>query len=151
MSRIRLDVLSEAEVKRILDRKYPASNVGDLLSTPLHKISNGVPLFLCSAIDYMEAQKWILKTGNGWLASVPAVRIEELMPPVLTDLVDTQLAALPREHQQILEAASIIGLEFTSRFVGYALGQSSQAVEEQCTDILSDSPLAGAGWICDHT
>jgi predicted ATPase len=136
---IRLDVLSEVDVKRILDAKYPTSNVGDLLSIPLHKISNGVPLFLSSAIEYMEEQKWILRTGNGWLASIPAVRMEELMPPVLSDLVDTQLAVLPSEHRQILEAASIIGLEFTSRLVGYALGQSSRAVEEQCTNILRNS------------
>jgi predicted ATPase len=94
-----------------------------MLSAPLHRISNGVPLFLCSAIEYMEAQKWILKTGNGWLVSIPAVQLEELVPPVLTDLVDTQLAALPLEQQEILEAASTIGLEFTSQLVAYALNR----------------------------
>jgi hypothetical protein len=87
----------------------------------------------------MEAQKWILKTGNGWLVSIPAVQLEELVPPVLTDLVDTQLAALPLEQQEILEAESTIGLEFTSQLVAYALNKFLQVIDEACSTVLDHS------------
>ncbi|HYI96833.1 MAG TPA: AAA family ATPase [Bryobacteraceae bacterium] len=127
--------LSEDAVRRFLDARYPPSVVGETLAAQLHRLSGGVPLFLTSVAYYMEMQGWILKTGSAWIPSTEAVRLEEMLPPTLKELVDLRIRQLSHEDQRILEAASIAGMEFEPAFVANALDEPSEPVEEACIRI----------------
>ena len=132
---IKLEALSEGEVKRFLDVRYPPSDVGETLAGRLHRLSGGVPLFMGSVAHYMEAQGWILKTGNAWIPSIEAVRFEEMLPPNLSEIIDLRIRQLPYEDQRILEAASIAGMEFQASFVANALDEPIAPIEEACVRI----------------
>jgi DNA-binding winged helix-turn-helix (wHTH) protein/tetratricopeptide (TPR) repeat protein len=144
---IRLEPFSEESVGQFLDVRYPRSQVGSVLAKRLHRLSGGIPLFLCSAVQYMETQRWILKTGDGWISTVEAVRLEELIPPVLKDLIELKVRQLPADDQLILEVASIVGTEFLSYVVADALEKPVVTVEEACNRLVrAGGWLASAGF-----
>ena len=144
---IRLEPFSEEGVAQFLDVRYPRSGVGSVLAERLHRISGGIPLFLGSAVQYMESQRWILKTGDGWISTVEAVRLVELIPPILKDLIELKVRQLPAADQEILEVASIVGPEFLSYLVADALGKPVGTIEEACNRLIrAGGWLASAGF-----
>ena len=112
------------------------------LSSPLHKLSGGVPLFLISAVHYVEAQGWILKTESGWILSAEAVHLEEFVPPNLNELIGLRIDRLTEQEQQILEAASIVGIDFAADLVAHALNADSHEVGEICNRLVRQG-----GWV----
>ena len=139
---IALSGLTQQNVEEFLSVRYASSNLESALSGPLYKLSGGVPLFLISAAHYIEAQNWIFKTEHGWVLSAATVRLEELVPPTLNELIDQSLQRLTTEEQQILEAASIVGVEFTASLVAAALDAPLSEVEERLNQLVRHG-----GWL----
>ena len=139
---IKLSELTRQCVAEFLDDRYAPSNLGSSLSSPLHKLSGGVPLFLISAVHYVEAQGWILKTESGWILSAEAVRLEEFVPPNLNELIGLRIDRLTEQEQQILEAASIVGIDFAADLVAHALNADSHEVGEICNRL-----VRRGGWV----
>ncbi len=147
---IALSGLTQQNVEEFLSVRYASSNLESALSGPLYKLSGGVPLFLISAAHYIEAQNWILKTEHGWVLSAAAVRLEELVPPTLNELIDQSLQRLTTEEQQILEAASIVGVEFTASLVAAALDAPLSEVEERLNQLVRQWGMAAGHRLCVH-
>jgi hypothetical protein len=129
---INLEALTIDCVERFLNWRYPGSNVGAALAGQLHGLTGGLPLFLRSAVHHMEAQGRLLKTENGWIACTESIRLEELVPPTLKELVELQIQRLPLEDQSILEAASIAGWDFPATSVAYALRKPIERIINVC-------------------
>jgi predicted ATPase len=55
------------------------------------------------------------------------------VPESLRQFVEQQLEQLPPEAQQILEAAGVVGVEFTAAAVAAGVAQAIEKVEEWCT------------------
>lgn len=135
---IPLPRLSEDDVRRFLERRFPSSGVADALSRPIHEVSGGVPLFLSSMVNYVEEKGWVLKTGNGWIRSAEALSLPEFIPPDIRELVEMRIRELGSEDQRVLEAASIAGVSFPSILVSNALKQSAEEVEDACNRIVRE-------------
>jgi tetratricopeptide (TPR) repeat protein len=150
---IGLDVLSQDDVRKFLDAKYPPSHVGSQLAQSLHQLSSGMPLFLCSAVRYLEEKQWILKTEHGWIPCTETIGSADLAPPVLREVVEVRVRQLSSEDQRILEAASIAGTEFSVDFVKQALDEPSVPIEEACNRIARQGgwlQSAGFGTLLDE-
>jgi predicted ATPase len=123
-----LRLLAEPEVAAYLTQRLGAEARPERLARGLHERTEGNPLFLVTVVDELVRQApagWEL--GEGLEAAMVGV------PENLRQLIDRQLAQLPREEQQILEAAGVVGVEFTAAAVAAGVEQAVEQVEEWCT------------------
>ena len=88
----------------------------------LHQRSNGNPLFLTTMVDALAQERRFDS-------------IEQGIPDNLRQLIDRQLGKLTVEEQRLLEAASVVGKEFSSASVAAGTEQSIEHVEELASSL----------------
>lgn len=98
----------------------------------LHGQTEGNPLFLVTAIDHLTSQGLIGGRGHGVSLRVQLEALGQHIPGSLRDLVEMQVTDLPPFDVSVLEAASVVGLEFGAQTVAGALDASVEASEEAC-------------------
>jgi predicted ATPase len=114
------------------DRKKPepcAAPAAELVGA-LYTHTEGHPLFLVSLVDDLLTQGALVRNGGGWAlhGEGATLGISESM----RQLVARQRERLPAEEQHVLEAASIVGMEFSAAAVAAALTTDTVAVEQRC-------------------
>lgn len=120
---LRLHFLNEAGVDEYLSNRFNSEMVPSGLAHVLHRRTEGNPLFLTKVVDH-----W-LPLG---LLEKPPEQLSLDVPDTLRELVDRQLAVLNPGEQATLEAASVVGREFTAVTVSAAVEQSEEEVESAC-------------------
>jgi predicted ATPase/DNA-binding winged helix-turn-helix (wHTH) protein len=128
-----LGLLAEPEVAAYLTQRFGAGARPERLARGLHQRTEGHPLFLVTVVDELVRRGMVRQEPAGWdlVGGVEAAMVG--VPESLRQLIDRQLAQLPREEQQILEAASVVGVELTAAAVAVGVEQPVERVEECCT------------------
>src|SRR5262249_45366657 len=98
----------------------------------LHHRTEGNPLFMVRMLDYAVAQGLVAKSTAGWRLTTPHQELETLFPASLLDLIAKELAQLADGEREVLEAASVVGEEFTMAEVAAALKQETDVVDQRC-------------------
>jgi DNA-binding winged helix-turn-helix (wHTH) protein/predicted ATPase len=124
---LRLHFLDEDGVEEYLSSRFDGEKVPEGLARILHRRTEGNPLFLTKVVDH-----W-LPLG---LLEKPAEQLSLDVPDTLRELVDRQLVGLNPGEQATLEAASVVGREFTAAAVSGAVEQTEEEVEAAC-DVLA--------------
>lgn len=94
--------------------------------------SAGNPLFLSALVDQLLARGAIAAGDGGWrLVGDPETILLEL-PQSLRDFVMAELAAMDRETREVVEAASVAGIDFGAAEVAAALDRAPDVVERTC-------------------
>jgi DNA-binding winged helix-turn-helix (wHTH) protein/tetratricopeptide (TPR) repeat protein len=142
-----LRVLSEAETATYLAARFqvpsPLTREGQgegerarvlqNLAPLLHHRTGGNPLFLVSTVDELETQG-VLTRGDNFEAlpeEVANIGIAES----IRHLVARQSGRLSAEERQMLEAASVAGMEFSAAAVAAALKTDTMAIERYCEQL----------------
>jgi predicted ATPase/DNA-binding winged helix-turn-helix (wHTH) protein len=122
----------EPAVAAYLTQRFGAGARPERLARGLHQRTEGNPLFLVMAVDELVRRGVVRQAPAGWelVGGVEAAIVG--VPESLRQLIDRQLAPLPLEVQQILEAAGVVGVEFTTAAVAAAVEQAVEQVEEWC-------------------
>jgi DNA-binding winged helix-turn-helix (wHTH) protein len=95
-----------------------------------HSVGN--PLFLSALADQLVARGAIAAGDGRWrLVGDPATILLEL-PQSLRDFVMAELGAMDRETREVVEAASVAGVDFAAAEVAAALDRPADAVERTC-------------------
>jgi predicted ATPase len=128
--------LTEAAVAEYLTARFPEGKLPSGLAQLIHQRTEGNPLFMITVIDAWETEGW-LEVVEG----KPCLRIglDELargVPETLRQMLAQQVERLGGEEQQILEAASVAGIEFSAAAVAVALDASIEVVETQCNALV---------------
>jgi DNA-binding winged helix-turn-helix (wHTH) protein/predicted ATPase len=125
--------LAEPEVAAYLTQRFGAGARPERLARGLQQRTEGNPLFLVTVVDELVRRGVVRQGPAGWelVGGVEAAMVG--VPESLRQLIDRQLAPLPREAQQILEAAGVVGVEFTAAAVAAGVEQAAERVEEWCT------------------
>jgi DNA-binding winged helix-turn-helix (wHTH) protein/predicted ATPase len=128
-----LGLLAEPEVAAYLTQRFGAGARPESLARGLHQRTEGNPLFLATVVDELVRRGVVRQEPAGWelVGGVEAAMVG--VPESLRLLIDRQLAQLPLDEQQILEAASVVGVEFTAAAVAAGVEQAMERVEEWCT------------------
>jgi DNA-binding winged helix-turn-helix (wHTH) protein/tetratricopeptide (TPR) repeat protein len=128
-----LGLLAEPEVAAYLTQRFGAGARRESLARGLHRRTEGNPLFLVTVVDELVRRGVVRQEPTGWelVGGVEAAMVG--VPESLRQLIDRQLAQLPPEAQQILEAAAVVGVEFTAAAVAAGVEQTVEQVEEWCT------------------
>lgn len=133
--RVSLAPLSEAEVAGYLERRLVGGDLADDLAPLVHRRTDGHPLFLTNVVDFALREGLIVEKRGRWGASEKLRGAEPTVPDELRQLIERQLEALAEDERTLLEAASIVGAEFSVADLAAALDEPMDELESRCESL----------------
>jgi DNA-binding winged helix-turn-helix (wHTH) protein len=135
-----LESLSEADIGAYLTARLGGS-VPHAFVRALHAHTSGLPLFIVNVVDELENTGALRRENSGWhfpeAAALP-------VPHSVLGLLEAQIARLPAEHQRLLGAASVSGVEFLHIPLAEVLGLPAGQVQEMLDDAVRRVSWLGA-------
>jgi len=151
---LHLERLSEQHVTAYLSRRL-GTGLGESLAPSLFRRTEGNPLFLGSLVDLLLDRGTIVQEADAYRLTVPPEEIESGVPENVRQMIERQLDRANDEERQLLEAASVMGREFSVRAVSRTLQrEDEETVEDLCERLVKRSPFlrrAGVGEFPDGT
>jgi tetratricopeptide (TPR) repeat protein len=130
-----LEFLSEDAVATYLTVRFPGSRFSTGLASLIHQRTEGNPLFMVNAVDYLVADGSIVKLEDDWELAVEIEELELGVPDSVKQMIEKQIDHLNAEEQGTLEAASVAGAEFSTLAVVAGLGDDRVTVEACCEEL----------------
>jgi len=130
-----LAYLSERAVAQYLSVRFSGSAFPRELSELVHKRTEGNPLFMVNATEYLEEERLIVKEGQSWKLTAEIKNVDLGVPDSIRQMVENQLDHLDAVQQHTLEAASVAGAEFLTAAIAAALQEDETAVEARCDEL----------------
>ena len=130
-----LEYLNEDAVAKYLSVRFPGNRFPTRLAELIHARTEGNPLFMVNAVDYLVAEKLIGEHEAGWELVVEIEKVEVGVPVSIRQMIEMQLDHLDADQQRTLEAASVAGAEFSSLAVVAGLGEDQAVVEARCDQL----------------
>jgi len=128
--------LSEEEVRQYLDRRFSGATFGPALATKIHKYTDGNPLLMISVVQHELLQGWIVETDPGWGLTIPVEKLQLEIPEDARQVVEMDFESLSPADRALLEAASVVGVEFPVHTVAAALECAVDDAESRCEDLV---------------
>lgn len=130
-----LTYLSEPAVAAYLATRFAGLQPCAPLAALIHKQTDGNPLFMINAADHLVTQGFLTATDGQWALRVALEEIERAVPHTLRQLIQLQLDRLSPVELQVLEAASVAGVEFAAQALATEVEESPQLVDAQCAGL----------------
>ncbi|MEW6301074.1 MAG: AAA family ATPase, partial [Thermodesulfobacteriota bacterium] len=116
------------------DTAPPAAEL-HALAQIIHQRTDGNPLFLVNVLDYLVTHQAIAQANGRWVLQRDVKNIALGLPESLRQMMKKQVERLSHEDQRVLEAASVVGAEFTAAAVAAGVAQEVVQTEERCEDL----------------
>jgi DNA-binding winged helix-turn-helix (wHTH) protein len=148
-TRLGLESLGRADVHEYLLRRFSAQALAASLHEPLHRRSEGNPMFLVAIVDWLVERGLVGEGSAGWQLT-QAIDENDLrdIPQNLREMVELQLKLLDTSELELLQAASAAAVEFRAASVAAAFERPGQAgvdaVGETCQLLLARRQLLRA-------
>lgn len=136
---VRLKFLNQDNVTDYLARRLAAgsSRRFTTLANAIHRRSDGNPLFMVNVVDYLIEARLLgsqREVTAGQLAKVPSFdRID--VPKSIRQMIERNFDLLKPHEQAVLEAASVVGAEFSAAEVAAALEREVGEIETRCLEL----------------
>jgi DNA-binding winged helix-turn-helix (wHTH) protein/predicted ATPase len=130
-----LEYLNEDAVAGYLSVRFPGNRFPAELAGLIHERTEGNPLFMVNAVDYLVAEGLIVETQERWELAVEIKRVKVGVPDSIKQMIEKQVEHLSAEAQRTLEAASVAGAEFSTLPVAAGLGEDRAALEARCDEL----------------
>ena len=129
---IQLRPLTEAEVQEYVARVLAPRTLPAGLGQLIHRRTDGNPLFMVNLVDFAMSQGLVAAGEGAGEVEVAVEEIERTLPDNLRQVIQKQAEALGTDALQVLEAASVAGLEFAAATVAAATKLKTEEVEACC-------------------
>jgi len=129
---LRIGMLNEEEVRDYLLVRFPVNYLPKTLAHSLYKRTEGHPLFMVNAVDHLVSRGFIAEENQVWLQKTAVVEDQIEVPEDIRRMIEKQAERLSTFDRRLLEAASVIGKEFSTSDLSYALREDPVQVEEAC-------------------
>jgi predicted ATPase len=139
-----LPFLPPAEIAAYLRHRFGPGGPLDELADVLRRRTEGNPLFLVRMLDYAVVHGLITSADGTWRLSAAAGELGRSFPASLKDLIARQVTQVTDEERQFLEAASVVGKEFTLAEVAAALQLETDLVDRGCERLIEQHQLLEA-------
>ena len=136
-----LGYFTQDEVSQYLRRRFPGSQLPADLPRLIYEHTDGHPLFMVNVVDYWLAQGWLVQDQDHWELKVPGSEANIGVPESLRQMIEKQIERLSGDQQQVLEAASIVGVNFAAAAVAVALEKDEVEIEECCDALVQQQHL----------
>jgi predicted ATPase len=113
-----------------------SGEVSSQLIEKVYRRSGGNPLFMVKLVEEM-VQTQALELQDGQWNVVNGAE-DEVVPESLQSLISRHLDALPEATKKVLEAASVVGLEFSAAALAGALQLDTDEIDRQCELLAAD-------------
>src|SRR5262249_13912696 len=130
-----LEYLSKEPIARYLAVRFPGNRFPADLARLIHERTEGNPLFMVNAVDYLVAEGLISESEESWHLVVKIENVEVTVPDSIKQMIEKQVDHLDANQQRMLEAASAAGAEFSTLAVVAALGGDRAPVEARCDEL----------------
>jgi tetratricopeptide (TPR) repeat protein len=130
-----LELLSEADVARYLRLRLAGNEVRDELVRVIHERTDGNPLFIVAVVDGLVQQGWLVQADARWQLKPGAEEAAARVPRSLQGMVEQLFDRLSPEQQQMLEAASVVGREFSAAAAAAGTDEPLRLVEDRCAEL----------------
>ncbi len=141
---IALAFLREPHVAAYLAQRFVGHAFPSELARAVHQRTDGNPLFMVRVVDELVALRVVEPEDDRWRLRRPVAEIGHAVPESLRALIEKQIDRLQPEAQRLLEAASVLGNEFTIGSVAAALDGDPLAIEERCDDLARQGQFVSA-------
>ncbi len=142
--------LTAGGVDEYLRAWFPGALFPDGLPERVRERTGGNPLFIRCLSEAWIAGGLLIEQNGEWQLRAGMDELAAGVPESLRAMIEQQLTPLPRIDQQILETASVAGMEFAAAAVAAAAGMADEEVEGHCTALARASRflrcLEGAEW-----
>ena len=129
---LRLECLSEGAVAKYLSVRFSRNRFPIELAGLIHERTDGNPLFMVNAVDYLLGEASIVEHGEHWELAVEVEKVEVGVPDSIKQIIEKQVDHLSADEQRTLEAASVAGAEFSSLALVAGLREDRATVEGRC-------------------
>ncbi len=130
-----LEYLSEDAVAKYLSIRYPGNRFPEQLVGLIHERTEGNPLFMVNAVDYLEAQNLVGRSQQSWELLVEIENVQPGVPESIRQMIEKQVEHLSPNEQRTLETASVAGAEFSTTLVAAGLLEDREAIEARCDEL----------------
>jgi predicted ATPase len=128
--------LGVAEVGEYLANRFPRQRPPADLAQSIHRRTEGNPLFMVNVVDYWIAHAVLVEKDQRWTVDACAADVGSGVPDTLRHMIERHLERLAPEARRVLEAASVVGREFSSAIAAAAL-EESEAYADECCETLA--------------
>jgi DNA-binding winged helix-turn-helix (wHTH) protein len=129
---LRVPHLDNVAVQSFIDRRFSGHALPRELTDLIARITGGTPLYVVSLLDELAGRGMLVERDDRWVLAVSIDEVRAHRPASVKQLIDMQLDRLPAAEQRVLEAASIVGTEFSTNLVAAALELSADQVDDTC-------------------
>lgn len=136
---ISVAAIDAAAVGAFIDRRFPGHELPEALLDLVTKITGGTPLFMVALLDELTRRGMIAERDGRWALTVSVEEVRSHRPASVKQLIDLQLDRLSATEQRVLEAAGIVGAEFSIHLVAAALELTAEEVDELCDGLVRRS------------
>jgi DNA-binding winged helix-turn-helix (wHTH) protein len=127
-----LTMFTEGAVAEYLVARFPGTALPSGLADLLHQHTEGNPLFMVNVVDAWEAAGWLEAVEGKHSLQMGLDELAQGVPEGLRQMLAQQLEQLSVEEQQVLEAASTAGVEFSAAAVAAGLETNVVEAETRC-------------------
>jgi DNA-binding winged helix-turn-helix (wHTH) protein/tetratricopeptide (TPR) repeat protein len=136
---ILIEGLSAADVGSYLAARFAGADLPQDLRPLLVDRSDGNPFFMVALVDCLLAQGLLVESGNRWKLSQGITALRKAIPDGLRAVIEPRLERLPVDELSMLEAASVVGLEFAAHAVARAAPPGSDLASVEYVEQLCDA------------
>ena len=141
---IALAFLREPDVAAYLAQRFGGHAFPSELARAVHQRTDGNPLFMARVVDELVALRVLELEDDRWRLRGPVAEITRAVPESLRALVEQQIDRLQPEAQRLLEAASVLGNEFTIVSLAAGLEVDPLAIEDRCHALVRQGQFLSA-------
>jgi DNA-binding winged helix-turn-helix (wHTH) protein len=128
----------DPSVEEYLRSRFPHSRFPASFPATIRRMTGGNPLFVGAVIDDLQSRGMIGIVAGQWELTADEANVGSFLPDTVRSLIDIQIDRLAPTEQRILEAASIIGLDFVVGRVAHALGIAPDDVDTTCETLAGE-------------
>ncbi len=143
-SEVAVGPLSPAAVDEYLEQRLPGNDLPPDLSEDVARRTRGVPLFVETLVDSWLDGGAIEPAGDGWSVVVPLEQLRNDVPETLKELITERVRPLEPALRELLEAASVVGTEFSAALVAVGADRDEEEADTMLAGVAAERALIEA-------
>jgi predicted ATPase len=139
-----LELLTQEQVQAYVTQRLGSRSATSELGAMIYRRTEGNALFTVHLLDHLLQQGWLVDAEGQWRLRDGVEAVNREVPEGLRALLLKQMENLDVPAQQVLAAASVSGMRFTTAEVAAVLQRGVEKVEAICDALTRQSAFIAA-------